>query len=445
MSLISRLLGRGAMVPAARIEPAPPAAPVAMAAEGQTFDTSARLTDLGWVNVAGGRSRVAGLPPVSPLAAQRHAVVYSCCSIIAGDLSKVPLRVMQRQADGRYAPVSLHGLTYLLNVESSPGVAASVARQAMIYAYALRGNGYAYAPRDGGGEVMLVEPVRGQQPSILRAGRDRFYDFEDGAEVRRRVPHRHMIHMRYLADDGWTGRSPIEVAAESVGIALAGQEAAARNSSGVQLRGLITMPDDYQDDEAEVRDARRIAEAIRNPNIDGFPVVRTGSKFERLDLSAADSQLLESRKFDATLLCAIYRMPPSKVQQKQYGVKANVEQESMDFLTDCLSHWGSLVEDQMSIALLTPADRAAGLVLRHDFEELLRPTRKELGEVAVRETGGPVRMIDEGRAMLGLAPLPNGEGQKLYPPPNQNGTEGKDKPGRDAPAGGDDEGDGEDD
>jgi HK97 family phage portal protein len=424
MSLMQRLLGRAALTPApARVEPAPPAAgPVAMSASVVGVNGRGWTDQAGWTTL-GGRSRVRTLPPVSPVGAQRHAIIFACCSNIAGDLSKVPVEVCQRQPDGRLTKVLLHPLTYLLNIEAAPGVAASVARQALTYAFALRGNGFAYAPRDGGGEVMMIEPVRGQLPAILRNGRDRFYDFEDGAEQRQRVPHRAMVHLRYLAEDGWTGRSPIEVAAESVGIALAGQEAAARNASGAQLRGLIQLPDDFVDDEAHEREAKRIAEALRNPELEGYPVVRSGSKFEKLDLSASDQQLLEGRKFDATLLCAIYRMPPSKVQQKEHGVKANVEQEAMDYLQDCLSHWGSLVEDQLAISLLTPGERESGLCLRHNFDELLRPTRRELGEVAVRETGGPVRTINEGRRILNLDPLPDGD--RMYPPTNQNGTEDK--------------------
>ncbi|SNT29084.1 hypothetical protein SAMN05421763_1097 [[Luteovulum] sphaeroides subsp. megalophilum] len=79
-------------------------------------------------------------------------------------------------------------------------------------------------PGHGAGELELIDLVRQSGCSVLRAGRDRFYDFEDGAGLRRRAPARAMIHLRYMAEDGWTGRSPLEVAAESVGLALAGQE-----------------------------------------------------------------------------------------------------------------------------------------------------------------------------------------------------------------------------
>ena len=38
------------------------------------------------------------------------------------------------------------------------------------------------------------------------------------AGMRRRVSSRLMVHLRHMSKDGWTGRSPIEVAAESMGL-----------------------------------------------------------------------------------------------------------------------------------------------------------------------------------------------------------------------------------
>lgn len=413
MSILDRLLGRApAIASPARREPVLSAA--------TTFDIStpsASLTNVGWGASGMSRSRVKTLPPVSALAAQRHATVFACCNNLAGDMSKVPLHLMQRDRQGNEVRVREHAAPHLLNVESAPGVAAKITRFALIYAFALRGNGFAYAPRDGAGNLLLVEAVKGQAPAILKAGRDRFYDFEDGAGSQRRVSWRHMVHMRYLAEDGWTGRSPIEVAAESMGIALAGQEAAARTASGQVVRAVITLnADNYQDDESEKRNAEAIAERLRNPLVDGFPVMGAGEKIEKLDLSASDQQLLESRKFDLTQICAIYRMPPSKVQSLEHGVKANVEQQAIDYLTDCLLHWATQVEDQLAMALLTPAERTAGLFFRHDFDALMRPTTKDRYDAYARAVGGPIMTPNEARKIEGLGDLP--EGNVLYPPSN---------------------------
>ncbi|KFI24334.1 phage portal protein [Paenirhodobacter enshiensis] len=414
MSMIGKFLGRSwaaPPAPAARVEPVLSAAVVADAPSGVSAPAG-WLRDVGW----SGQSRVKSLPRVSPTTAQKHATVFSCCNVIAGDLSKVPLKLYQRGSDGREHRVRDHPAAYLLNVESAPDVPAVVMRYALGYVYALRGNAYAYAPRDGGGELTLIDMLLPDAVSVLKNGRDRFYDIEDGAGVLRRAPARSVVHLRYMALDGWTGRSPIEVAAESVGIALAGQEAAARNASGTFIKAYVKMADAYDDDEAYYRNQRRLRATLDDPEGKGVPILGESDEIKSLDISAADQQLLESRRFDREQIASIYRVPPTKLQILEYGVKANSEQAATDYLTDCLLHWGGLIEQQYALSLLTDRERRAGMFFRHDFDTLLRPTTKERYDALKAAVGGPFMTANEARQKEGLEP--RDEGDQLYPPSN---------------------------
>lgn len=296
MTLIGRIFGGREALPAAvparaRVEPQ-------MRASAESVQTGTARPAIWALEGFGGQSRVKGLPPVSPMSAQRHATVFACCNNIAGDLAKLPLEVWQRDARGREVRVPDHPANYLLNVEASPGVAAMVARFALTYAFTLRGKAFAWAPRDGGGELVMLDLLKVDSVSELQAARARFYDFEDGDGVFRRSSIRTMVHLRYMAEDGWTGRSPIQVAAESMGLALAGQEAAARSASGTITRAYVKMADNYEDEEAYRRNARRIADSIRNPEANGLPILSDTDDIKTLDMSAADQQLLDSRKMD---------------------------------------------------------------------------------------------------------------------------------------------------
>lgn len=397
-----------------------PAAVAAVATSG-TARPKGWITDYGW----SAPSRVKTLPRVSPLLAQKHATVFACCNVIAGDLSKVPLRVLQRGADGRDIRLREHPASWLLNVESSSGVPASLTRLAMIYAFTLRGVAYAYAPRDGGGELELIENIPQDGVSVLRNGRARFYDFEDGAQQRRRAPGRSMVHMRYMAADGWTGRSPIEIAAESVGLALAGQEAAARLASGMTMKAVIKMADTFEDDEAYRRNQRRVKDALTNPDVEGFPIIGEQDSITPLDLKAGDMELLARMRMDREQLASLWRVPPPKLGILEYGVKANAEQSAIDYLTDCLLHWGKHVEDQMGQSVLTEAERRAGIFLRHDFAALLRPATKERYEATGKAVGGPFMTPNEARQSEGLPPVPGGD--VLNPAPNMT-RPGAEKP-----------------
>lgn len=414
MKILDRLRGGVESEAPARVEP-----PV-VAAE----DTSGTMNPDAWLidSFGGAQSRVKSLPRVTPEIAQRHATVFSCCNIVAGDLAKIPLLVAEKsERTGRPVPTKEHGLNYLLNVESSVGVPAILTRYNLIYSFALRGVGQGFAPRDGGGEVELIEYIHNDICHMLRNGRDRFYDFEDGAGVHRRVPSRQMVHLRYQAQDGWTGRSPLQVAAESVGLALAGQEAAARTASGNQMRGYVKLEDNFGGDEARTRGISRIRSMMNNPEIEGWPVLGPEDEIKTLDLTAADQELLSSRKFDREQLAAIYRVPPSKLQMLEHGVKANGQQQAIDYKSDCLTHWGAMSLQFMGSSLLTRAERTRGLGLVYDYDALMEATTKERYEAANKAVGGPWKTLNEQRAGEGLEPIAGGD--VLYPPPNMTREE----------------------
>lgn len=375
------------------------------------------MLDLGW----GGSRPNTRLPRVSPQRGEQHGTIFACCNNIAGDLQKVPLKIWQKDGQGNNVRVREHPAEFLLNVESSPGVPAKLMRYALIYPWALRGNSYCYGPRDGGGELEMIDLIRQDSCTVLRAGRERFYDFEDGAGVQRRAPSRSMVHLRYMALDGWTGRSPLQVASETVGLAIAGQESAGRSVSGAHTKAYIKLGENYEDDEARTRNGKRIKSLMTDPNADGVPVLGPDDDVKSLDLTAADQELLASRKFDREQLAAIYRMPPSKLQMLENGVKANGEQQAIDYLTDCLLHWSGLAEQSIAMAILTRGEREQGLFMRHDFGALLQPTIKDQIEAVTKAVGGPVYTPNDGRSQLGLPAVEGGD--KMNPAPNMTRNE----------------------
>ncbi len=395
--------------------------PPVMAAETSGVTTPAPwLTEIGWGG-SGAQSRVKSLPHVSPVTAERHATVFACCNNIAGDLAKVPLQLWQRVADGTETRVFGHRAEYLMNTEAAPGVPSAITRYAMVYSFTLRGVSYAYAPRDGAGELTLIDTILPTACSVTRLGRARFYQFQDGGEIQRTAPQRSMVHMRHMALDGWTHRSPLQVAAESVGLALAGQEAAARTAAGGTTKAAIMLRDDYEDDEARRRSGERIKATLKDPTSGDFPVLNVGEDINTLDLSAADQELLASRKFDREMIAAIYRMPPSKLQMLENGVKANGQQQALDYRSDCLMHWDKPVTQQYDQGLLTQGERESGLFFRHDFSVLLEPTTKELFDAMKVAVGGPW-VTPNGAQRITKQPLTEG-GDKLYPPANMTRDE----------------------
>jgi HK97 family phage portal protein len=236
-----------------------------------------------------------------------------------------------------------------------------------------------------------------------------------------------MVHLRYMAEDGWTGRSPIEVAAETFGIALAGQEAAGRAAGGQSFKLAANLAAFDSDDEEYERARARLKNAMRRDADGQVLIAGPDDKFSVLGMSAADIQLLQSRKFDREQIAALYRVPPSKLQMLENGVKANGEQQALDYKADCLTHWGGFIEAELGLTLLTERERRAGMVLRHEYDALLVSTLKERVDAFSKACGGPFMSPDEVRPYFKKGPIEGGA--KLYPPSNMTREEDTEKKG----------------
>jgi phage portal protein BeeE len=176
------------------------------------------------------------------------------------------------------------------------------------------------------------------------------------------------------------------------------------------------MEDNFDGEEKLVRGITRIREMLSDPESQGWPILGPTDEVATLDMSAADQELLASRKFDREQLAALYRMPPSKLQMLEFGVKANGQQQSIDYKTDCLTHWGKPVEDYMEVGLLTRSEREKGLHLVHDYDALMEATMAERYEAYSKAIGGPWMPAAHAQDAEGITRTAGSD--QLYPPSN---------------------------
>jgi len=94
-------------------------------------------------------------------------------------------------------------------------------------------------------------------------------------------------------------------------------------------------------------------------------------KFEKIGLSNRDSQILESRKYNGNDICGIFRVPPHLAGILDRATFSNIEQQSIDFVTYCLTPWLGRIESRLEIDLLSAKARSA-LIIEFVVAGLLR-------------------------------------------------------------------------
>lgn len=380
-------------------------------ASSGTASPAGWLTQFGW-----GQASIKGLPRVDERSALSHGTVYACANVISQDLAKIPLHLYRRTEDGGKERVRDHPAARVLSRMSAPGVPAYSSRYSLHWALLLRGNAYGHIRRNGRGEIVSLEPIPNGQVSVLESGRERVYDFEDAEGIRRRVGWRDMLHLRYCAEDGWTGRSPLQVGAETISVALGAQRYAGKHVSGRGVvRGVVEHPDWFESDEVARAHAQKIRESIDDPESNGIPILPYGMSLKEVGMSPADAQLLEQRRFDREQIAAMFRVPPAKAGIFEHGLKANVEQQAIDYVTDCLLGWARLHEMTFNLALLTE-DEQDEYFFEYLFDGLVRATLKDEIEALIKACGGPFMTRQEARVIRNLKKMDGADA--LLPPPN---------------------------
>lgn len=330
------------------------------AGSGDTFDTY-------WDRYTYGAS-VAGLD-VNPKTAEGLSAVYACVSSIAETVGSLPLIVYRRTDAGRERATE-HPLYRLLHDQPNHYQTALEFRELLQRHLLLRGNGYAeivWRP-DGTPEALL--PIHPERVTILRtqAGGLLYEVTDEGGRTRRLLP-AEVLHLRYHSDEGILGRSPVTVARETVGLALAERaHGAAMFANGTRLSGIIQSPAALTKEQAETL-RTQWNEAHAGVTSHGkTAVLHGGMEFKPVSLTLEDAEWIAARQMSVEEVCRLFRVPPTIVGDLRHGNYSNSVELARQFVTLTLRR--HLVEWEQAIARtgLTGGEYFA----EHNVEGLLR-------------------------------------------------------------------------
>lgn len=160
---------------------------------------------------------------------------------------------------------------------------------------------------------------------------------------------RDILHIPGLAYSGRLGLNPIATLADALGTVAAADDYAGRwFSSSTHMGGIISMPGDLTATQA--KDLREVWDAFHAGLLNAHKtgVLSNGAKYDRITLSAADSQLLESRQYGIQEISRILRIPPHKLYDLSRSTNNNIEQQSIESVTDSIRPWVQRIENAIN-------------------------------------------------------------------------------------------------
>jgi HK97 family phage portal protein len=336
------------------------------------------------VAMFGGRALSSGVA-VTPTTAMQCTVVYACVRVLAETISSLPLFAFRRLDDGGKERDLDHPLTELLHDQPNPEMTALEWREMEQGHVALRGNAYSEIVRGGRGQVTALWPLHPDRVRIERRKGELVYcvavpgstssvpnePMRRASEVDLRADQ--MLHLRGLSSDGVVGLSPIRLAAETIGLALAAEAYGAKFFGQGQLHsGVLEHPGSLGKDVAE-RTKQQFQELHGGlANAHGVAVLEDGMKWHEVGMHNDDAQFLQTRGFQVGDIARVFRMPGVMIgYEDKTATYASAEQFFLAFVVHTIRPWLVRWEQACGMKLLTPRERQTHFV-EHVVEGLLR-------------------------------------------------------------------------
>ena len=315
---------------------------------------------------------------VTERSAMQMTAVYSCVRILAEAVAGLPLHLYRYKEGGGKEKATDHPLYLLLHDEPNPEMSSFVFRETLMTHLLLWGNAYAQVIRNGKGEVIALYPLMPNKMSVDRDENGQlYYTYTRAPEEAKtadlgRVILRpaDVLHIPGLGFDGLVGYSPIAMAKNAIGLAIATEEYGAKFfANGAAPSGVLEHP-------GTIKDPNRVREAWQSQfggssNSGKIAVLEEGMKYTPISISPEQAQFLETRKFQINEIARIFRIPPHMIGDLEKSSFSNIEQQSLEFVKYTLDPWVIRWEQSIARTLLNPDEKQTYFV-KFNLEGLLR-------------------------------------------------------------------------
>lgn len=352
-----------------------------------------------------------------------HAV-YSCITLIAADVSKVRIRLVEQDDDGIWTETFSPAFSPVLRKPNRYQNRIKFYEQ-WIVSKLVHGNTYVLKERDNRGSgqyqgavraMYILDPLRTR--ALVAPDGEVFYQLsrdnlagiteEQGEDLV--VPASEIIHdVMVPLYHPLCGVSPLT----ACGLAAATGLNIQRQSSTFfaqqsQPSGILVAPGRINEDDAKRLKAHWEAN-YSGDNVGRVAVVGDGLKYEAMSINAVDAQLIEQLKWSAETVCSAFHVPPHKISIGPMPNYNNVEALDQQYYSQCLQNMFENIELCLDegLGLTDLVGKTYGT--EFDLDDLMRMDTATLLKALADGVRGGLLAPNEGRKRLGYKPVDGGD------------------------------------
>lgn len=357
---------------------------------------------------------------VTERSSMQMTAVYACVRILSEAIAGLPLHVYKYNDSGGKEKAIDHPLYLLLHDEPNPEMSSFVFRETLMTHLLLWGNAYAQIVRNGKGEVIGLYPLMPNKMSVDRGEDGKlWYTYNKSKDETStikgsivKLSPADVLHIPGLGFDGLVGYSPIAMAKNAIGMAIACEEYGAKFfANGAAPGGVLEHP-------GTIKDPQRVRESWSatfggSANANKIAVLEEGMKYTPISISPEQAQFLETRKFQINEIARIFRVPPHMVGDLEKSSFSNIEQQSLEFVKYTLDPW-VIRWEQSLMRILLSSDEKKDYFIKFNLEGLLRGDyQSRMNGYSIARQNGWMSANDI-RELENLDRIPAEQGGDLY-------------------------------
>jgi len=345
-------------------------------------------------------------PDIGIDGALQVSAVWASIELLSDNLASLPLFVYERETSKNGHKTLARGTALWVLLHQTPNNMHTPMEfwQYMVMNYLLRGNAYARLIRNSLGEVISMTPLSADQVEVERLTDNTIiYKYQFEGKIAIYSPDS-ILHWRDKGN-GIVGMSRLDYMRSTVDVAISSQNHTANIFRKAAKRPGVFMVDKLLT--PEQRDAiRKNYKGLVEGNDDDLLVLEAGAKFEPLNMTPADIQLLETRKYSVEDIARWFGIPSAMINdtEKTTTRGTGIDQLIQGFYKFRLRPMLESLEQCIELRVLTAPQRRKYSV-EFSLDAILRGSLKDRLETGSKAVQNGLMTRNEWRQLENLPPM----------------------------------------
>ncbi len=363
-----------------------------------------------------------GIDSDQPRGALAEATYFACLKVLSESIGKLPLKLQKSTSKNGVSTVWRDPRYIVVHDRPNPYMTSTMFWSTMEYNRNHFGNAYALIHGAGTAKSPMslwILPsdritIVNDDKDLFDNGANKIYYVYSSPEGEVYTFHNEeILHVKSSSTvDGYTGVSVRERLATTIDGNINAQKMLnGLYKSGYTAKAVLEYTGDLSDANVKkyVKGIERYAKGTNTDDLSSIIPIPVGSKLTPLNISLADGQFIEIKKYSALQIASAFGIKPNQIGDYEKSSYASAEAQQLSFYVDTLLFIVKQYEEELSYKLLSFDEMRKGYRFKFNVDVILRADFKTKVETLSKAVNTFLFTPNEAREKLDLEAVEGGD------------------------------------